>query len=680
MERARRAGLTGAGVALGVALSLVGSAVSIWIAVLDAQSTDPAVFGAVVALSFAVVGAVVAAARPDNSVGWLMLGAGVAWAVGNAGVDIAYHGIVVSPGSVPGAAAYALAGAAVRGIGWWGLVIGLPMLFPSGRPVGRHRRRLPRAYAVVLVCSALDPLTAPDGDLPQLGHWHNPIAPPSGVQWINSLVFFASIPLGTVCIGFAIAGLVGRWRRGSALERQQLGLFAVAACLPIVAAPVAILGGNIGWVFGPAVVLLPLAVGFAVLARGLYDLRTAANRTLVWVLLSAVVAGVYALVIASLDGAFGVQGGSWTSWLAAAVVAVSFAPLRDGLQRVVNRLTFGRWDEPYDVLADLGQRLEASTDVERLLAHVAVELRALGLDEVRIIDAEGRVLAGQSQLSADSVVMPLTAYGHAVGRLCYRRPAWSERTRDRRLLDDLAGHLGGVLHAYELTGDLQRARERLVLAREEERRRLRRDLHDGLGPALAGHLLRLDVIAGKVGRKSAASADIDALRDELRGTVGEIRRVVEGLRPPALDELGLTGTLAQVSHRLTAGSPMSVDLQIADLPQLPAAMEVAVVRIVTEAVTNAVRHAGASRARVTIEMFDAMLRVTISDDGRGFDVRIQGAPRSGNGMETMRERAEELRGRLTVDSDGSGTTVTVHLPHHAHAAASTFRDVLTSGQ
>jgi signal transduction histidine kinase len=680
MQQARRAGLTGAGVALGVTLSLVGSAVSIWIAALDDQSMDTVVFGAVVALSFALVGAVVAAARPDNSVGWLMLGAGVAWAIGNAGVDVAQHGIVAAPGSVPGATAYALAGAAVRAIGWWGLVIGLPMLFPSGRLVGSHRRWLPRAYALVLVCSAIDPLTAPDGDLPQLGHWDNPIALPSGLQWLNSLAFFASIPLGTVCLGFAIAGLVGRWRRGSALERQQLGLFAVAACLPIVAAPVALLGGNIGWVFGPAVLLLPFAVGFAVLARGLYDLRTATNRTLVWGLLSAVVGGVYALVIASLDGLFGVHGGGWTSWLAAGVIAISFAPLRDGLQRLVNRLTFGRWDEPYDVLADLGQRLEASTDVERLLAHVAVELGRLGLAEVRIIDAEGSVLAGRSQPSGDPVVMPLTAYGQAVGTLCYLRPTWSERARDRRLLDDLAGHLGGVLHAYELTGDLQRARERLVLAREEERRRLRRDLHDGLGPALAGHLLRLDVIAGKVGRKSAASADIDALRDELRGTVGEIRRVVEGLRPPALDELGLAGTLAQVTQRLTAGSPLNVDLQIADLPQLPAAMEVAVVRIVTEAVTNAVRHAGASRARVTIEMFDAMLRVTICDDGRGFDDRIQGPPRSGNGMETMRERAEELRGRLTVDSDNSGTTVTVNLPHHAPTAASTFLDVLAGGQ
>jgi signal transduction histidine kinase len=646
---------------------------------MDDESMDTVVFSAVVALSFAVVGAVVAAARPNNSVGWLMLGAGVAWAVGNAGVDVAHHGIVVSPGSVPGAAAYALAGACVRAIGWWGLVIGLPMLFPSGRPVGRYRRWLPRLLVVVLVGVVLDPLTAADGDLPQLGHWQNPLALPPDWQWLNSLAFFASIPLGTVCTVLAVIGLVGRWRQGSALERQQLGLFAVAACLPILAAPVALLGGGIGWVFGPAVVPLPFVVGFAVLARGLYDLRTATNRTLVWVLLSAVVAGVYALVIVSLDTVFGVQGGSWTSWLAAAVVAVSFAPLRDGLQRAVNRLTFGRWDEPYDVLADLGQRLEATTDVQRLLEHVAVELRGLGLDDVVIIDADGRLLAGQGHPSGESVMMPLTAYGQRVGTLCYRRPAWSERARDRRLLDDLAGHLGGVLHAYQLTSDLQGARERLVLAREEERRRLRRDLHDGLGPALAGHLLRLDVIAGKIGRSSAASADVDALRVELGATMGEIRRVVEGLRPPALDELGLAGTLAQVTERLTSGSSLTVDLEVADLPQLPAAMEVAIFRIVTEAVTNTVRHANASHCRVTIEVLDAMLRVTVSDDGRGFDLRRQGSPRRGNGLDTMRERAEELRGQFAVQS-ASGTTVTVNLPLQPRFAASTNIDVLASGR
>ena len=142
--------------------------------------------------------------------------------------------------------------------------------------------------------------------------------------------------------------------------------------------------------------------------------------------------------------------------------------------------------------------------------------------------------------------LPLSAYGQPVGVLRYDTPATPLRNRDRQLLDDLAGHLGGVLHARRLTGELQQALERLVLAREEERRRLRRDLHDGLGPALAGHLLRLDLIASQVG-DGPGGAEIATLRDELRATVLEVRRVVEGLRPPSLDELGLAGALSETT-------------------------------------------------------------------------------------------------------------------------------------
>ena len=232
------------------------------------------------------------------------------------------------------------------------------------------------------------------------------------------------------------------------------------------------------------------------------------------------------------------------------------------------------------------------------------------------------------------------------------------RARDHRLLDDLAGHLGGVVHAHQLTLDLQQALERMTQAREEERRRLRRELHDGLGPALAGHLLRLDVLAGKVGRHSSATADIDSLRHDLRSTVIEVRRVVEGLRPPALDELGLNGALTQITQRLTAGTVTAVDLDVADLPPLSAALEVAAYRIVTEAVTNVVRHANATICHIALQAHDGTLEIVVSDDGRGID-----HPKStnGNGLHTMRERAEELRGRLDVRSE-HGTTVAALLP------------------
>jgi signal transduction histidine kinase len=315
------------------------------------------------------------------------------------------------------------------------------------------------------------------------------------------------------------------------------------------------------------------------------------------------------------------------------------------------------WRENY---ADAGQRLEGSADVERLIVDVADELQGLGLRSVAVADAAGQVVAGADELSDDVVTVPLTAYGEPVGTLHYRPPISPLRPRDQRLLDDLAGHLGGVLHALRLTTELQRARESLVLAREEERRRLRRDLHDGLGPALAGHLLRLDVLATRVPPESAARADVDALRSDLQKTVLEVRRVVEGLRPPALDELGLVGALGQAVERLTAGSGIAVEWHVGELPALPAAIEVAAYRIVTEAVTNVVRHAVAARCVIDVRLAGRALRISVADDGRGL-AGAAGDGRRGNGLQTMRERAEELRGRLVIDG-GPGTTVVVELP------------------
>jgi signal transduction histidine kinase len=176
---------------------------------------------------------------------------------------------------------------------------------------------------------------------------------------------------------------------------------------------------------------------------------------------------------------------------------------------------------------------------------------------------------------------------------------------------------------------------------------------------MAGHLLRLDVIAGKVGATSPAAADVETLRADVRATVLEVRWVVEGLRPPALDELGLAASIAQATERLTAGAGVRLDLQIDELPPLPAAVEVAAYRIVTEAVTNVVRHASAGSCLVGVTADGAVLRLTVADDGLGVPASAVGG--GGNGLQTMRERAEELRGRLSVTSAG-GTTVVAELP------------------
>jgi len=522
--------------------------------------------------------------------------------------------------------------------------------------LNRRWRWLDLAVAVVFVAGVLDPVFDPTADLSDIGTWHNPLAPTGVWRSIEAPITLAHFPLSVVVTVAAIVQLVQRWRAGDELRRQQLLLFACAAGLTIITAPIAIWVGGGDWIFAVTSLPLPIAIGFAILARGLYDLRSAANRSLVWLTLSISVAGLLALVI-GLGGLAGQSASTpWLSWLAAGVAAVCFAPLRDGLQRGVNRLTYGKWTEPYELLAELGQRLEASSDVDRLLADVAAELRELGLQDVRIRSAGEDEPAEPVEENA----LPLSAYGTRVGTLSYRTADPPLRPRDHKLLDDLAGHLGGVLHARLLMQDLQGARERLVLGREEERRRLRRDLHDGLGPALAGHLLRLDVIARRLPAESAAAQLVDTLRDELRDTVQDVRRLVEGLRPPALDELGLGGALRQVAARLTLGSGVVAEVRCDDVPNLPAAIEVAAYRIGTEAMTNVVKHARARTCRIDVGIEPGELVVRVRDDGCG---RAEPQAGRGHGLRTMRERAEELRGQLRISSTpGDGTTVTAEIP------------------
>jgi signal transduction histidine kinase len=655
-----RAALLWAVIVVAVALSVAGLAASLEV---DDHDVLDALLGVAVVGLFNLTGAVVVAARPRHPIGWLLLWGGTAWALGNGAIDRATYGLA-HPGTVRDISALLLVGGVIRDIGWFTVIVGLPIYFPTGAVASPRWRRLPQLLVVVNVAAAANTLLAPDADL-QIPHWHNPLAPTGPLRILEPVSFFLSIPLALVVVVLALIQLRERWRDGTNLERQQIRIVAVAAGLPILATPLAFVPGLPLDPFSVLVLPLPVSIGFAVLARRLYDLRTAADRTAVWILLSALVAGIYALVVVGVGGALDLGTAAWLPAVAVGVVAVSFAPLRDILQRGVDHVLFGRWQDPYEVLARLGQQLEATADVDRLLSESTTELAGLGLRHVRIENAHGQVLASavdhREHAMAAAEEIPLLVYGERVGTLLFDQPTTPLRSADRRLLEDLAVHLGGVLHDHRLNQDLQRALERVVLAREEERRRLRRDLHDGLGPALAGHLLRLDVIDRELDRDSHAAELVRALREELRATVLDVRRVVEGLRPPALDELGLAAAIEQAVHRLTAGSGLRAEVWVAPLPALPAAAEVAAFRIVTEAVTNVVRHAGATWCRVTVETTPGLLCLVVADDGVGLDPSLGTFPSNGNGMHTMRERAEEMRGVLRVRSDGS-TRVTAELP------------------
>jgi signal transduction histidine kinase len=254
------------------------------------------------------------------------------------------------------------------------------------------------------------------------------------------------------------------------------------------------------------------------------------------------------------------------------------------------------------------------------------------------------------------------------------------RSADRRLLEDLSHQLGGVVHSHGLVDRVREAGHRLVLAREEERRRLRHDLHDGLGPQLAGLTLQVDTLrnrlsSGVVPAGADADRELVALRTEIQSTVSEVRRIVEGLRPPALDELGLAGAVDQVVRR-TARPPMTVRSHLDAPPSVPAAVEVACYRIAQEALTNVVRHSGADVATVCLRADDGGLLLEVTDDGSGTVL----AREDGVGLSSMRERAEQIGGRVVIESrPGSGTSLRAWLPLEPAAAVPPTRSSSVDG-
>jgi signal transduction histidine kinase len=258
--------------------------------------------------------------------------------------------------------------------------------------------------------------------------------------------------------------------------------------------------------------------------------------------------------------------------------------------------------------------------------------------------------------------VPLVHQQQEVGRLLVEgRDRRAVDSRDLRLLDELARPAGAAVSAAALADALSESRTRLVQAREEERRRLRRDLHDGVGPTLAGVALGLDLVAARMDEDPAAARSMLAdLKGETAAAVDDVRRLVNDLRPPALDELGLVRALRQQTDRLALRSPglqIRVDSDPV-LPPLSAATEVAAYRIAVEAVTNSVRHAGARSCHVQVAA-DGALRLEVVDDGSGI---ADGTP-PGVGLAAMRERAAEVGGTCTVaPAQGHGTRVLAVLP------------------
>jgi signal transduction histidine kinase len=409
----------------------------------------------------------------------------------------------------------------------------------------------------------------------------------------------------------------------------------------------------------------------------LFDIDLLINRTVVYLTLTAIVVGIYVVMVGYLGVLFQTRNSLVISLIATGLVAVVFQPLRQRLQRGINRMMYGERDDPYVVLSRLGQRLEAAYAPESVLPTIVETVaQTLKLPYVGIaLDQDGdfKIAAEFGRSKSEPISLPLNYQGEPVGELILAPRALGEHftPSERQLLDDLARQAGIAAHAVRLTADLQRSRERLVTAREEERRRLRRDLHDGLGPQLASLALKLETARNRMADDPQAAALLTDLSVRTQDAVADIRRLVYALRPPALDELGLIMALregaTQYNRQGINGLNITFDAP-EKLPPLPAAVEVAVYRIAQEALTNVVRHAEALTCfiRLRLDASAGLLCLEVQDDGKGLPI----TRRAGVGWNSMRERAEELGGTLMITSlSMGGTSVLARLPCRVNEAS-----------
>jgi signal transduction histidine kinase len=538
-------------------------------------------------------------------------------------------------------------------------------LFPNGRLVPRWTLGLVGLASAWLVAQWLWPSLYP---------WR--MSQPAGI-----VVLVSWLVLG-------VAAQVRRYARySSRLERQQtkwVVLGSAAAVLSLL-----ILGAALVWPppEGTATVLvdllliaaaqvlrvlLPATIFAAILRYRLWDIDLILNRTLVYGGLTASIVTIYVLSVGVIGTLIQSGFAGLGSVLTTGLVALVVQPLRDRLQRGVNRLMYGERDDPVTVLGRLGQKLEAVISPEALLPALAETVaQALKLPYAAIDLSSGE---GGTETVAypagppppgELIDLPLVHQGEMLGRLrvAPRAPGEPFSPLDRHLLDNIARQAGLAVHAVGLTRELQRARQRSVAALEEERRRLRRDLHDGLGPALASQGLKLAAIKQHIqGQAPAALALIDNVLAQNHDTVADVRRLVYGLRPPALDERGLPEAIRDHLGQTAAGQlQITVHDLPAGTPPLPAAVEVAAYRIALEALTNVLRHARARQAAVRFALAEAppALQLEIEDDGSGLPEGL----RAGVGLRSMRERAEELGGHLRVAPGArGGTRVQATLP------------------
>jgi signal transduction histidine kinase len=627
----------------------------------------------VFALVFPFTGALVASRHPRNAVGWLMIGAPLFSILSEATDAYARRALVISPGSWP-------AGDVASWISaWaWGPLLGMAALLllvlPNGRAASRRWTWL--VYLAIAVTTLIT--------VGFMATW-----PLRGVRLLGETESLPGLPLLTkiaTAAGFLIiplflagvASIVFRFVRSRGEERQQLKWITFGALVVGGESAISLVSGGLSPI-ADAIAIVPLAVAIAIaiLKYRLYDIDVVINKTLVYGAMAAFITAVYVAIVVGIGRAIGSDRNIALSILATALVAVAFQPVRERVQRLANRLVYGKRATPYEVLSEFSGGMSHAVATEELLPrmarivaegsgaaradvwlHVGSELVReatwpAGNGQVRLVAPVG----DDRTLSDSDAAIPVRHQGELLGVIGVKKSAGEAVTpAELKLLEDLGSQAGLVLRNVRLIEELRTSRQRLVTAQDEERRRLERDLHDGAQQRLVAISLALRMARGMM--RPDANPDLgnrlDQASEQLTLALSELREFARGIHPAILTERGLIPALRSLAERSTV--PATVEATVTD--RVPAAVEATAYFVVSEALANAAKYSEAALVTVQVGAADGELTVEVADDGIG------GAdPTRGSGLRGLGDRVAAVDGTIEVHSPpGQGTTLRVRIP------------------
>ncbi len=654
------------------------------------------------AVAYSAVGGLIARRQPANPIGWLFCVMALALAALPFAQEYAIRGRYFSPGSLPAADWFGFA------TNWLFLVVLGPiapvfLLFPNGRVLS-PRWRIVVWAAVISWLFLVGEFFAPDvatgtggGHLVKYG---GAVPNPLGVEALRggpgAVGALFAVTLAVSSIG-SVVSLIMRLRRAQGVERQQVRWLAYTGAAAVALLPVLPIGvalnenpilGNLFW-FGITLVLalgIPIASGIAILKYRLYDLDVVVKKTVVFGALAAFATIVYLAVVVGIGAAIGNRSNSALTLAAAAIVAMSFQPLRVRARRFADRLVYGERATPYEVLSEFSDRMSAGYSTDDVLSRmVQILAQGTGADHAAVwlrVGSQVRPAAtwppedeedpALTPVAVDEIdrmpgagrSFPVRHQGELLGALAVTMPPAEPLTPSQeRLIADLASQAGLVLRNVRLIEELRASRQRLVAAQDEERRRLERNLHDGAQQQFVALGVQLSLAQRLAAKDAPQVAEmLEGLKAQAAEALDDLRDLARGIYPPLLADRGLAEALKAQGRK----SAVPVEVMADGVGRFPQEIEAAVYFSCLEALQNVAKYAGASTAVVRLADTGGELTFEVEDDGAGFDASSTGY---GTGLQGMADRLDALGGRLDVrTAEGRGTTIIGVMPVAATSA------------